>query len=167
MRGNCLVSVSACAIRVMGVLAVVMLSAATLPPPAHADGFVQCNFSLTRPYIYSAEGADYVGIRIDARDCRTNLGTAPLTFVAAVTGSGLPPGNKSASFEETRYVSDGDNFSVFFPNDDRRIPLAPGVYSTAGSVQTFLPGFRDVRDLSRQCATWQFQGATCGPIARG
>ncbi|WP_131824400.1 hypothetical protein [Mycobacteroides abscessus] len=71
------------------------------------------------------------------------------------------------SFEETRYVSDGDNFSVFFPNDDRRIPLASGVYFAAGSVQTFLPGFRDVRDLSRQCATWQFQGVTCGPIARG
>ncbi|TDZ94945.1 hypothetical protein CCUG62472_01762 [Mycobacteroides salmoniphilum] len=151
----------------MGVLAVVMLSSAAVTPPAHADSFVQCNFSLTRPYIYSVEGADYVGIRIDASNCRTNLPSPPLTFVGAVTGSGLPPGNKSTSFEETRYVSDGDNFSVFFPNDDRLIPLVPGVYAAAGSIQTFLPGFRDIRDLAHQCATWQFQGATCGPIARG
>lgn len=153
--------------RTMGVVAAAMLSSAVVTPPAYADSFVQCNFSMTRPFIYSADGTDHVGIRIDASNCSTNLPSTPLTFVAAVTGSGLPPGNKSTSFEETRYVSDGDNFSVFFPNSDQLIPLAPGVYSAAGSVQTFLPGFRDIRNLAHQCATWQFQGATCGPIARG
>lgn len=57
------------------------LTAATTAPVAAADViFVRCSFSVDQPFVYELNGASYVGARMRADNCETNLPSTPLKF---------------------------------------------------------------------------------------
>ncbi|KLO30910.1 hypothetical protein ABW16_04180 [Mycolicibacter heraklionensis] len=157
--------------RTSGLAALITLGIAlTAAPAAHADGVVSCQFSVAKPFVYSVNGADYMGSRVDVSDCRTDLPAAPLTLQMHLTASGAPlelaGPSHTLTYSETREVHNGDSFSVSFPNDDRLMPLYPGVYGAKASVRTDLPGEPSADDpafADYQCSTWDFPGMTCTP----
>lgn len=160
--------------RISGLAALIMLSATpAVAPAAHADGFVECQFSVAKPFVYSIEGVDYMGSRVDVSDCRTDLPSAPLDFQMHLTSSGSPievaGPEHTMSYSETREVHNGDSFSVSFPNDDRLMPLYPGVYGAKVTVRSDLPWYlsdQDPQFADYQCSTWDFHGMTCSPADR-
>lgn len=136
-------------------------------PVAHADSFVRCSFSTAKPFIYTVDGVDRVGSRVNVSDCQTDLPSTPLTFQMHLTVSGAPPGTMdqahTSSFFETRDVHNGDSFSVDFPNADRVVSAYPGVLGAKVVVLSPLPGYYEPRFLDYQCSTWQFRGYECPP----
>ncbi|MCB9441438.1 MAG: hypothetical protein H6523_14455 [Mycolicibacterium sp.] len=161
--------------RMVGAGAATVLTAlATVnAPTAHANDFVRCEFNLATPYIYTLDGVDHVGNRVDASNCQTNLPVTQLTFSMTFIAGGkdgpisIGGGPNVATFTETRDVHDGDNFSVLFPNDDRLIPLLSGMYGTSSRVRSWLPGYLDGRDLGYTCAVNQWPaGGKCVPMVR-
>ncbi|MCB0930245.1 MAG: hypothetical protein U0R77_11060 [Mycolicibacterium insubricum] len=153
-----------------GAAAVLTALATVSAPTAHADAFVQCTFSTAKPFIYSVDGADYIGGRLDVSNCRTNVPESQLTFALIITASGAPPGamgpGQSNVYTDAHDVHNGDSFSVSYPNDDRLVPAYPGVIGTKVTVYSTLTGARDPRFLDYQCSTWQFQGYDCKPAQR-
>lgn len=138
-------------------------------PAAHADGVVECQFSLAKPFVYWVNGADYMGSRVDVTDCRTNLPGAPLTFQMHLTASGAPEAvvgpEHTISYYATREVRNGDSFSVPFPNDHRLMPLYSGVYGAKVTARSDLSEDEEPTFFDYQCSTWDFQGAKCTPAA--
>lgn len=154
--------------RLRGLAALITLGTALVAAPAaHAEDVV-CEFSVAKPFVYSVNGTDYMGSRVDVSGCRTELAATPLTIWLHLTASGAPlelaGPSHTFSYHQTRDVHDGDSFSVVFPNDDRLMPLYPGVYGAKASVHggaeqlSETPHFADY-----QCSTWEFPGMTCTP----
>lgn len=156
--------------RSAGVAALVVAGSALAPaPPARADGFVDCGFSLAKPFVYSVDGADYMGSRVDVTDCRTDLPAAQLNFQMHLTATGAPLDlagpEHTLSYYEVREVRNGDSFSVSFPNDARLMPLYSGVYGAKVTARTGLADDADPRFHDYQCSTWEFPGMNCTPAA--
>ncbi len=159
--------------RISGLAALIPLGIAlTGAPAAHADAALTCQFSVAKPFVYSVNGADYMGSRVDVSDCRSDRPAARLTFQMHLTASGAPlelaGPSHTLTYTETRDVHNGDSFSVTFPNDDRLMPLYPGVYGAKVAVRTDVadePPTDDPRFSDYQCSTWDFPGMTCTPAA--
>lgn len=157
--------------RLSGLAALIPLGIALAgSPAAHAGGVVICQFSVAKPFVYSVNGADYMGSRADVSDCRTDLPGTPLTLQMHLTASGAPlelaGPSHTLTYAETRAVHTGDSFSVAFPNDDRLMPLYPGVYGAKMTARTDLPGQPRAEDpefSDYQCSTWDFPGMACTP----
>lgn len=146
-------------------VATLTAAAGIAAPHAHADAFVSCEFVTERPFVYNLNGVDYVGGRLDANNCHTNLPVTQLTFALTLTLVGGPgnPVNFANIYTDARDVHDGDSFSVQYPNDDRLIPASSGVLGTKVVVYSVLTGASDPRFQNYQCSTWQFHGDLCPP----
>ncbi|BBY35665.1 hypothetical protein [Mycolicibacter minnesotensis] len=150
-----------------------MAAAVAAAPAAHADGVVACQFSVVKPFVYSVDGADYVGSRVDVRDCHTVRPGTALMIQMHLTASGAPlelaGPSHTLTYHETREVHDGDSFSVTFPNDHTLMPLYPGVYGAKASAHAELEGQPQTGDpefSDYQCSTWDFPGLSCAPADR-
>lgn len=157
--------------RLCGLAALIPLGTALAgTPTAHADAVLTCQFSVAKPFVYSVDGADYMGSRVDVTDCRTDRPGTALVIQMHLTASGAPlelaGPSHTLSYQETREVHNGDSFSLLFPNDDKLMPLYPGVYGAKASAHADLAGQAQAVDpefSDYQCSTWDFPGLSCTP----
>jgi hypothetical protein len=133
---------------------------ATPAPLAMADEiFVQCTFAVQRPFHYDAGGAQFVGVKMNVDNCRTNLPSAPITVTVDIqVGYGTQEsGPKEISRHEYSApleVTNGGSYSVQFPNNDDQIPLRSGSFMASGSASSTIEGFVDPKHIDTAIATW-------------
>jgi hypothetical protein len=142
-----------------GAASAVALTAVTLPYSATADRiFVQCDFSVHRPFHYDIGGSQYVGARMNADNCKTNLPSAQITLaVTFQVGYGSQSGPTDISRHEYSApvdVQNGGSYSVQFPNNDDQIPLKPGSFTFSGSAASTIEGFVHPKEIDTAIATW-------------
>lgn len=132
---------------------------AVAAPPANADiDFVKCGFGVDKPYVYDLDGRQYVGSRMVATNCVTDLINPAITLeLDMMPSTEQPDGTWKAhtvSYSATINVATGGTYEVRFPNDDRLIPLQPGMYVATGRATSTLPGFEDVRHITSEAFTY-------------
>lgn len=137
----------------------ILVTAAVAAPVAHADvHFVRCSFGVATPFIYDAGGQQYVGSRVDANNCTTNLGSTPMQFEMEMSISNQEPDGSwkahTNRYTETRDVHDGDTFSVSFPNNDQLIPLRPGGYLASVTAVSGVPGYLQPQHIAAELFSW-------------
>lgn len=135
------------------------ISTTVVSPDAHADvHFVRCAFSVAKPFIYDIGGQRYVGSRVDANNCTTNLGSTPMRFEMDMGVSNQEPDGSwqahTNHYVETHDVHDGDSFSVSFPNNDQLIPLRPGGYLASVTAVSGVPGYLQPQHIAAEQFAW-------------
>ncbi|PIB76506.1 hypothetical protein CQY22_005130 [Mycolicibacterium brumae] len=145
------------------------LTAATTAPVAAADViFVRCSFSVDQPFVYELNGASYVGARMRADNCETNLPSTPLKFGLDIqAGYGTQDAGVTESFtnayEKWIDVSNGGSYVVDFPSDDRLVALRPGVFLASGRVSSNIEGWERPKFIDAKAVTW---GVDWGTMTR-
>ncbi|OKH77251.1 hypothetical protein EB73_00980 [Mycobacterium sp. SWH-M3] len=152
---------------VRGLVCTVIIGAATTVAVPHAQAdvhFVGCAFTVATPFIYDVNGQQYVGSRVDATNCTTNLGSTPIQFEMEMSVSNQEPDGRWAAhtnhYLETRDVHDGDSFSVTFPNNDQLIPLKPGGYLASATAVSGVPGYLEPQHIAASQFSWGVPSAT-------
>lgn len=138
-------------------LCTVLLAATTAPASAEVL-FVRCAFDVATPFVYQQDGQDFVGSRMDANDCSTNLGSTPMTFEFEIVLSNQQPDGTWAAhtnhYRAVHDVHDGESYSITFPNDGQLIPLRPGGYTASGTATSSVPGYADPHHVAAKTFAW-------------
>lgn len=142
-----------------GIVSALAATALTVAPTAAADyNFVSCEFGVSKPYIYTEGGQDYVGATMDATDCRTNLPSTPIVLELDIAPSTQQPDGswqaRTVTYHATIDVVNGGAYSVKFPNDGQLIPLLPGGYLASGTAISSLPGYMEPQHISAEMMAW-------------
>lgn len=137
-----------------------LIGAGAVIPVAGADViFVQCTFSVQRPFRYDDGGNQFVATRMDVNNCKTNLPSATITLTVDIqVGYG---DQQSGATDISRHeysapidVQNGGSYSVQVPNNGDLIPLKPGSFMASGSATSTVEGFVHPKHIDTAISTW-------------